>query len=85
MTTESQLEFSRSEEIISPVLLKLDALPTPRTVCMHCPKAVWQLLAGADSKRYPRVYCTALHAIIDEMLMDCDLSYLPPAPVSEYE
>ena len=53
----------------SRTLLRLEK--TPDTVCAICPNALWHTVKKAN-KPVARVYCTLMHALIDEQLADCD-------------
>lgn len=61
--------------IRSATLREIQALP--ETACAGCPNAVWHL-AAKDRKEDLRVYCLLMHALIDDLLIQCDGTHLFP-------
>lgn len=53
----------------SRTLLRLEK--SPDTVCATCPNAIWQSLQ-IKAKPGVRAYCTLMHALVDDLLTDCD-------------
>ena len=53
----------------SRTLLRLEM--QPETVCATCPNAIWQSLRIKGTPGV-RVYCTLMHVLVDDLLMDCD-------------
>ena len=51
----------------SRTLLRLEL--SPETCCAACPNAVWQSL---EKGKEVRVFCTLMHVLVDDLLMDCD-------------
>ena len=43
----------------------------PKTVCVSCPNAIWQITAAGKAQEI-RVYCRLMHAIIDTNMEACD-------------